>query len=268
VLSEAEHARVPFHFVSEPLDNTPEGQLIRFVKGYAAKIEHEKIRDRTIQGRRARVAAGMPMAGGKAPYGYQWADDRKSALVERAEEAHWVRWLFEKALGGWALRALATGLTERGVGTPTGRGGWTAATVRLMLHSTTYIGQHRALKYQTIDKRKTLRPWNEHKVLPCPALVDEGTFRAVQARLSDGKLYARRNNSDPTATLLRCGFGYCGSCGYRLAAQHHRGYGTWSYTCPNRGARGRTCPERPLIAARNPTEAGGDQRCSRTRTWM
>ncbi len=41
ILSEAEHAGVAVEFVTEPLDDSPEGQLIRFVRGYAAKIEHE-----------------------------------------------------------------------------------------------------------------------------------------------------------------------------------------------------------------------------------
>ena len=36
VLSEADHAGVAVEFVTEPLDNTPEGQLIRFVRGYAS----------------------------------------------------------------------------------------------------------------------------------------------------------------------------------------------------------------------------------------
>jgi hypothetical protein len=33
---------VAVEFVTEPLDNSPEGQLIRFVRGYAAKVEHEE----------------------------------------------------------------------------------------------------------------------------------------------------------------------------------------------------------------------------------
>ena len=35
VLSEADHVGVEVLFVTEPLDNSPEGQLIRFVRGYA-----------------------------------------------------------------------------------------------------------------------------------------------------------------------------------------------------------------------------------------
>src|SRR4051812_4550739 len=80
VISEAEHAGVPVEFVTEPLDASPEGQLIRFVRGYAAKVEHEKIKERTVRGHRARVMAGKPW-GARVPYGYQWADAAKSTFV-------------------------------------------------------------------------------------------------------------------------------------------------------------------------------------------
>ncbi len=63
VLSEADQARVEVEFVTEPLDNTPEGQLIRFVRGYVAKVEHEKIRERSVRGKRARVESGRLLAG-------------------------------------------------------------------------------------------------------------------------------------------------------------------------------------------------------------
>src|SRR5215207_3978398 len=58
IVSEAEHAGVPVEFVTEPLDGSPEGQLIRYVRGYAAKVEHLKIRERSMRGKRARVESG------------------------------------------------------------------------------------------------------------------------------------------------------------------------------------------------------------------
>ena len=67
ILSEAEHAGVAVEFVTEPLDHSPEGQLIRFVRGYAAKVEHEKIKDRTQRGKMARIAAGKPLVGPRPP---------------------------------------------------------------------------------------------------------------------------------------------------------------------------------------------------------
>src|SRR5919202_440590 len=79
LISEAEHAGVAVEFVTEPLDNSPEGQLIRYVRGYAAKIEHEKLRERSMRGKRARVESGRPIGGGpKAPYGLAWRGDRRS----------------------------------------------------------------------------------------------------------------------------------------------------------------------------------------------
>ena len=70
VLSEAEHHGVDVEFVTEPVDDSPEGQLIRFVRGYAAKVEHEKIKERTMRGQIARVESGKPTVGPRPPYGY------------------------------------------------------------------------------------------------------------------------------------------------------------------------------------------------------
>jgi DNA invertase Pin-like site-specific DNA recombinase len=55
LISEADHHGVSVDFVTEPLDNSPEGQLIRFVRGDAAKVEHEKNRDRTLWSLRAQL---------------------------------------------------------------------------------------------------------------------------------------------------------------------------------------------------------------------
>src|SRR5207253_398797 len=92
ILTEADHAGVAVEFVTEPLDSSPEGQLIRFVRGYAAKVEHEKIKERTRRGKRERVAAGKPLPGCRPLYGYRWADETHTryepdpptaAIVER-----------------------------------------------------------------------------------------------------------------------------------------------------------------------------------------
>jgi site-specific DNA recombinase len=48
VITEADHVGVAVEFVTEQLDDSPEGQLIRFVRGYAARVEREKARERTI----------------------------------------------------------------------------------------------------------------------------------------------------------------------------------------------------------------------------
>jgi hypothetical protein len=49
--------------VTETVDSTDLGKLMTYIKGYAAKLEAEKIRDRSIRGRKVTVKAGR-MPGG------------------------------------------------------------------------------------------------------------------------------------------------------------------------------------------------------------
>ena len=121
VISEAEHAGTDVLFVTEPLDNSPEGQLIRFVRGYAAKVEHEKLKERSLRGIWARARQGKLMPGWKPLYGYRWNAD-KSAYVEDPTTAPVVRRLFQECLAGRTLRQIAAGLERDGVSTPAARG--------------------------------------------------------------------------------------------------------------------------------------------------
>ena len=74
IISEAEHAGVPVEFVTEVNDNTPEGQLVRYIRGYAAKVEHEKNRERVVRGLRARAESGKLKPSNRPLYGYRWRD--------------------------------------------------------------------------------------------------------------------------------------------------------------------------------------------------
>ena len=101
-------------FVSEPLDDTPEGQLIRFVHGYAAKVEHDKIKERTMRGRRARIQTGKPPVGVRPPYGYRWVEEPgpdgkpvKVRLEEHPETAPVVRRIFAEIAAGSSARPVA-----------------------------------------------------------------------------------------------------------------------------------------------------------------
>ena len=51
VLQEAQHYEVEVEFVLTPLDNSPEGDLIRYVKGYAASVEWHSRQRRSTRGR-------------------------------------------------------------------------------------------------------------------------------------------------------------------------------------------------------------------------
>jgi site-specific DNA recombinase len=253
ILSEADHAGVEVVFVTEPLDDSPEGQLIRFVRGYAAKLEHEKIKERTMRGRRARIDGGKPPVGARPTYGYRWAEDRdkdgkpiKQRLAEHPETAQIVRRIFAEVANGRSARQVARSLTNDGVPTPTGKKVWHASSLSGILHHPTYVGdvtawrwKHSRIKGKVIQSR---RPVEDQVVLQgvAPALVPRETALAARSRLAANKQVSVRNNRNPEAFLLRGGIARCGYCGSACQADN----GRWGpvYRC-NTTARDRhNCP--------------------------
>jgi len=59
LVEELDKKGIQLHFVTEPLDNSMEGQLLGFVRGWASKLEAVKIRERTMKANTQ--AAKQPM---------------------------------------------------------------------------------------------------------------------------------------------------------------------------------------------------------------
>jgi site-specific DNA recombinase len=254
ILTEADHAGVQVEFVSEPLDNSPEGQLIRFVRGYAAKVEHEKFRERSLRGRLARAQSGKPINGPRPLYGYQWRDAEKSGLVPDPVTSPVVRRIFAEITCGTSLRGVAFGLTRDGIPSPFGNMRWNVTTVASILHHPAYCGQPRAYRYQTVKTnghiRNTLRA--EDKTIPLPEgtvppLITEATFHAVQDILTRNRVASVRNNRHPERFLLRGGRLQCGSCGHSMHCKMARpGYPV--YYCGGHHLRPGVCPAPTIIS--------------------
>lgn len=223
VLSEAEHAGVPVLFVTEPLDDSPEGQLIRFVRGYAAKVEHEKLRERAMRGRRARAESGKLMAGNRPLYGYQWRDSAKTALVPNAVTTPIVQRIFREVAAGTTMGKLAKDLTEEGITTPTGNRHWNTSTISGIIHHPYYCGDAQAYRYHYVKQNgRRIQTLSESPISltpgTVPALIDEDTWRAAQDIVGRNKQQASRRNKHPEDFLLRAGFVVCGACGRPMHA--------------------------------------------------
>ena len=259
ILSEAEHAGVPVEFVSEPMDDSPEGQLIRFVRGYAAKVEHMKIRERSVRGKKARAQSGKIWGSGHELYGYRRDKDRGVREIYD-QEAAIVRELFEAASRGDSLRALVKSLNARNVPSPGAgkmtfadgrepRWGW--GVVRRILRNPEYKGEAVAWKTQSKTNTNLLRPRPENEWIPLPegttpAIVSSDVWDAVQARLSANTGDETRNARSPY--LLR-GHVYCSVCGSRLYSSPERG--KRMYRCSSRDGKAGACgagrvPAEPL----------------------
>lgn len=229
ILSEADYAGVAIELVTERLEDTPEGRLLQSVRGFVAEVERLKIAERTERGRRARTEKGKLLPGGKPPYGYRWRDTDKGALDPDPLTAPILQRIFQDYMSGTPLRTLADHLSAEGIPTSTGRPKWMATTIRCMLRNPAYMGEARAWRYSCTrikggGWRTQVRPLEEQVPLPAgtvPALVDEGTWHAVQARFARNKAEAPRNNRHPEESLLRGGYVRCGYCGNTVIAFVH-----------------------------------------------
>lgn len=222
IISELEHAGVELVFVQDVFDDSPEGQLIRFVRGYAAKVEHEKIRERSLRGRRARAEAGKLPPSPRPRYGYQWADQGRTRYIIDPERAAVVRRIFQDVVKGVTLHQIARTLAEDGIPSPTGSETWHVQTVARIVRHPYYRG----------EGEFTLA--GVSYVIPAgavPAIVEPDFWDAAQLQVARNKKRSLRNNRQPVPALLRGGFARCGYCGYAMHA--NGGNTSMRYICGN-----------------------------------
>jgi site-specific DNA recombinase len=190
ILSEADHCEVDVEFVSEPLDNSTEGQLIRFVRGYAAKVETEKIRERNIRGKRARVENGKIHNHGIEMYGYRRTGEKDKRAIYETEAAIVRRifhWYTDEKLG---VRAIATRLNNEGIPSlsvnkrqysdPNRIPRWAGGQTRRMLREPAYKGE--TITWRT-HKSGYVRPQEEWIYLPegvTPPIVPQERWEYAQ----------------------------------------------------------------------------------------
>jgi site-specific DNA recombinase len=230
---EFQHAGARLEFVTEDFENTAVGEFIRSAKAFAAEVEREKLAERTVRGRLARVQSGKLIPGGRPPYGYRWRDATKGQLEIDPITGPVARRIYESAAGGMSLYKIAKSLVEDGIPNPSGQRVWHNSTLSNLLHRPAYKGvafgwgvRKAGVQPQTFDPEKAIR-------LPdgtIPALVDEPTWDAVQIVLQRNKAQSIRSAKNPEAALLRNGFVRCGSCG-RVMKTRPRSGGGVDYYC-------------------------------------
>ncbi|MBF8267450.1 MAG: Resolvase, N-terminal domain [Dehalococcoidia bacterium] len=190
VAEDCDKAGAFLFFGTEPLDNSPEGQLIRYVKGYAAEIEREKIRERTMRGKQSRAAKGMlPQGTGKGIFGYRYHPDTGKRSVSDVE-AEVVRQIYTHCIEGTSCHSIAVRLNQENIPTFLSNK-WHPLTVKRILTNACYkgvttFGQTKRLslggkKYKIVAADP--KSWTEiHDVTP--AIVSTETWQRAQAALA------------------------------------------------------------------------------------
>lgn len=249
IAEECEKRGIGLIFVTEPLDNSPEGQLIRYVRGYAAQIEREKIRERTIRGKRARALSGkLPGSSHARLYGYYYIPGKgigEGVRYINEDEAKWVReifrWLVEEGL---STNAVTYRLRALGVPTPSGKGYWIKRTVQKMMRNPAYCGKTYAFTVTYGEPKRRVKPgakrqktgviWRpreEWLEIPnaTPPIISEELFEAAQRQLQRNKELSLRNTKNQYLLhghiyCRRCGRSYWASSGIKTRSGHRYSY--------------------------------------------
>jgi site-specific DNA recombinase len=222
VLEEMERAGISVVFVTEPLDDSPEAGLIRYVHGYHGKLENAKRRERTMRAVHERARRQQYLPSNRPLYGYDFGPERetrpdgtvrllKIRLVPNSDQQPVVQQVYRWAADGYSLRRIADELNHQAVPTSKGRvGGWSYTTVRNLLTLPAYWGQATALRTQQVpvpkdvrhlycDKvRQVTRAPSEQILLPpetVPALVSPELARAAQRRLRETHIQPVRTST-------------------------------------------------------------------------
>lgn len=120
---ELEKHNVTLEAVTETVDSSELGKLISYIRGFASKLEAEKIRERTMRGKRAKVKCGeMPQGTGVGMYGYEWNKDTKRREINQVE-VDIVREIFNRVAAADSLVSIARRLNHNGVRTKATKSG-------------------------------------------------------------------------------------------------------------------------------------------------
>ncbi len=113
-------------------DDSHEGELLKYLKGWKAKGERLDVQRRMRRGRRRKAQKGRLIANNAPKYGYRYTDDRNGYEIH-PEQITIVRRAFDMVAGGASIYEVVETLNREGIKAP-GRysesGKWNRAFVR------------------------------------------------------------------------------------------------------------------------------------------
>jgi len=105
---ELEKHNVTIEGVTETVDSSELGKLISYIRGFASKLEAEKIRERTARGRKAKAQQGqIPTGGFSHIYGYDYISKTSKSSGKRIInelEAEWVKKIYRWCVDDHCLK--------------------------------------------------------------------------------------------------------------------------------------------------------------------
>jgi site-specific DNA recombinase len=256
VTQELEKHNVGLEAVTETVDSTEVGKLITYIRGFASKLEAEKIRERTTRGKKARAEKfGKLPTGRGVLYGYRY--DKSKALNIADNCLDIVRmmgmWVLEE---GVFLNEVCRRLMEKGIPAPKGGTRWSRSTVGRILRNPTYAGKTFAFRTVTVrmkvdNKVVTRRVSNlPERQLEIQSAVDQMAFNwdewlGIQKRLDRNKEMSPRNQK---LDYLLKGFVFCKHDGLKYYGVPMHGKPYYRCSSHNRLLSTQRCRNRSINA--------------------
>lgn len=220
LVDELERANVELVCVTESLDSSDMGKLITHIKGYASKLEAEKIKERTVRGKRQIAREGKLPSGSTKTLGYDYDPATKTRVVNKAEAAVIQSMYYSVGVEKKTIHQVTRELRQdsilgvRGVPFPT-------SSVKFILRNPIYCGKTYAFTTTVKDGKKVKRPREEWIELPSatPAIIEPWLWESVQKQMRRNSELSRRNQR---REYLLTGFVKCKRCGrsYSPVAVH------------------------------------------------
>lgn len=210
---ELDKYQIMLESVTEDIDKTPLGEAITFLRGTFSQLEVEKIKERTMRGKRARLKEGrLPQGTGVGIYGYDWDEDAKRRVINEAE-AVVVNRIFTMVADGLSCFHIARELNREGILTKTGKQ-WHPLTMRRIVMNPAYYGNTIFNQTKRVGNKTEKRPESEWIILPdvTPPIIDRGLFDKTQEAL-------KRRPSIPGRAMVEYllrGHVYCPACGSKI----------------------------------------------------
>ena len=227
------------------LGRTSVGKLTLNTFAGMAEFERDTIRERSMNGRRAKALQGVQTTRNRSPYGYHivthkdvdrglYSKELTGQYVIVEETAPWIREIFTRYAGGASLRAVASWLEAQGVPTPRNGKGWQAKSLHLLLANPVYKGEPISGRLESVhdearkieqnlksDLTLRVRPESEWIRLQAPALVDAATWEECQRRRQTNR---ETISGNPNRKFMLSSLTRCPVCGYKMVGSNQKGF--------------------------------------------
>jgi len=211
ITQELEKQGVILEAVTETVESTELGKLISYIRGFASKLEVEKIKERTMRGKMACLKDGkLPQGTGIGIYGYKW-DKPAGRRVIVEHEAKVVQKIYNMAVSGISTNQIAISLNKANIKTKSGSL-WYPLTVRRILFNQTYTGKTYFGQTKRISKTKIqVQPRENWILLPdvTPPIITDEIFNLAREAMNKAK---ESRPIKPKGSYLLTGFMRCKKC--------------------------------------------------------